>query len=53
MALTDAAGGAVAVAASMIAVPPPARHGVMSKPLKPLGTAELAAAARFRQDQLA
>ena len=40
-----------ATAAYVVATSPPARHGGMSKPLEPLGTEELAAVARQRQER--
>ena len=43
------AGNATAAAAAVVAEDPPARHGGMSKPLAPLGAAELAAAANARR----
>jgi hypothetical protein len=40
-----------ATAACVVATSPPARHGGMSRPLEPLGTEELAAVARQRQER--
>ena len=47
--LSDATVCTTAAAAPEATSPLPARHGGMSKPLEPLGTAELAAAAHNRQ----